>query len=93
MFVGVFLIEVFLPGSSSLKDKRRVISSISRRLKNRFNISIAEVDNQDTWQRATIGISYVNSAKKNVGMTYDSILRCVETEGELRIINCGRTIY
>ena len=68
MVVGTLNIRLVLRGAHSLKDKRRVIKGLKDRLRNKFNVSIAEVDHQDQWQRATLGVAmagtdgrYVNS--------------------------------
>ncbi len=57
MIVGAAVVEVFIHGSHSLKGKRGVIRSITQRVRNRFNLSVAEVGGQDTWQRAVLGLS------------------------------------
>jgi uncharacterized protein YlxP (DUF503 family) len=59
LIVGIALIELHIPGSSSLKAKRSVLNRIKERVKNRFNASVAEVDYQDLWQRAAIGVAVV----------------------------------
>jgi uncharacterized protein len=59
MFIGVARFELFIPASESLKDKRRVVKSISSVVHNKLNVSISEVDHQDLWQRAAIGIGCV----------------------------------
>lgn len=68
MVVGTLNIRLVLRGARSLKDKRRVIKGLKDRLRHKFNVSIAEVDHQDEWQRATLGVAmtgtdgrYVNS--------------------------------
>ena len=61
MKVGVLKISLHLPDKTSLKEKRAVVKSLSSQLKNRFNISIAEVDDNDKWQLATLGISCVSN--------------------------------
>jgi len=53
MFVGVYKIELFLPGSQSLKAKRSVLNHLKTRL-SQLNLSVAEVDGQDLWQRAVL---------------------------------------
>ncbi len=60
MFIGVARYEFFIPGSTSLKDKRRVLRSMSQAVRNKFNVSIAEVDGHDLWQRAAFGVSCVS---------------------------------
>jgi uncharacterized protein YlxP (DUF503 family) len=59
MFIGVARIELFLPASGSLKDKRQVIQSVARTVQNKFNVAIAEVDHQDLWQRGAFGVSCI----------------------------------
>ena len=53
--------ELYLPGSSSLKDKRKVLRSLKDRLAGRFNLSIAEIDHQELWQRSLLGMVLISS--------------------------------
>ena len=64
MNVGVCRISLRLPENLSLKGKRRVIKSIIAQVKNKFNVSVAEVDDQDLWQLATLGICCVSNNKR-----------------------------
>ncbi|MDQ3916067.1 MAG: DUF503 domain-containing protein [Actinomycetota bacterium] len=57
MFIGIARLELFIPDSSSLKDKRHVLRSITDGVRRKFNVSIAEVAYQDLWQRAALGIA------------------------------------
>ncbi|MEW6142156.1 MAG: DUF503 domain-containing protein [Chloroflexota bacterium] len=61
MNIGVCRVEIHLPESQSLKDKRRIVKSIISRLQNEYRISVAEVENQELWQLATIGIACVSN--------------------------------
>ena len=61
MNIGVCKINLRLPENSSLKGKRQVLKSVTTRLRNKFNVSVAEVDNHDLWQLATIGICCVSN--------------------------------
>lgn len=65
MNAGVCRIELRLPENLSLKGKRRVLKSITTRTRNRFNVAIAEVDDQDLWQLATIGICCVSNNNRH----------------------------
>lgn len=60
MVVGVCTLELDIPASHSLKDKRQVVKSLTARVRQAFNVSIAEVDAHDSWQRATIAIACVS---------------------------------
>ena len=61
MVVAVCTLELEIPSSHSLKDKRHVVKSLTARVRQAFNVSIAEVDSLDAWQRATLGIVCVSS--------------------------------
>jgi len=60
MNIGLLTLEIFLPDSHSLKEKRYVIRSLKDRLR-KFNVSIAECDHQELWQRSTMGIVSISS--------------------------------
>ncbi len=61
MIVGASVVEIYVHGCRSLKAKRGVVRSITRRVRNRFNLSVAEVGGQDTWQRAVLGLTAAGS--------------------------------
>src|SRR5215467_8474277 len=62
MVIGVCRVTLHLPASHSLKDKRQVVRSLLARLRNRFDLAVAEVDDQDRWQIATLGLVCVSSS-------------------------------
>ena len=64
MNVGVCKIRLRLPENLSLKSKRQVLKSITARVDNKFNVSVAEIDDQDLWQGATLGICCVSNDKR-----------------------------
>ena len=66
MVVGLLQIEVHVPNAHSLKDKRSVLKSLRDQLRGHFNVSVAEVDANDTWQRATVGVSAVGEGRDYV---------------------------
>jgi uncharacterized protein YlxP (DUF503 family) len=61
MIIGVLTLEIFFPYARSLKDKRRILHGFKERLKARHNVAVAELDYQDKWQRASLGIVTLNS--------------------------------
>jgi uncharacterized protein len=61
MVIGVVIVQMHLPGASSLKDKRKIILSLKDRLKNKFNVSVAELDDNELWQRSTLGIAMISN--------------------------------
>jgi uncharacterized protein YlxP (DUF503 family) len=65
MNVGVCKVSLRLPENMSLKGKRQVLKSITSRVRNRFNVAVAEVDNNDVWQLATIGICCISNNRRH----------------------------
>jgi uncharacterized protein YlxP (DUF503 family) len=65
MIVGLLSIELFIPHAQSLKDKRMVLRSIKERVK-KFNVAVAEVEHQDVWQRAGLGIVAISTTTQHV---------------------------
>jgi len=60
MVIGASSLELHFPECSSLKEKRQILKSIIERIRSRYNVSVAEVDYNDLWQRAVIGISHIS---------------------------------
>lgn len=93
MFVGVSQIELYIPESGSLKSKRFVLKSIKTKIRNKFNVSVAEIENNDKWQRATIGLSVVSNDKKIVDNTLIQVRNFIETDVRVEIIDFSVDIY
>ena len=79
MHIGVCTIELHLPGNGSLKGKRSVIKSIVTRVTREFNVSIAEVDAQDSWQRAVLGVACVSNSAGYAHSQLERVVRWIET--------------
>jgi uncharacterized protein YlxP (DUF503 family) len=73
MFVGIVRIELHLPAATSLKDKRSVLRSLKDRIRDRVQASVAEVDHQDLWQRATLGVAIVSGESRQVDERIQSV--------------------
>ena len=78
MIVGVAVVELRVHESQSLKEKRGVVRKIAGRLRHRFNVSVAEVGGQDTWQRAVIGLSAAGSDEEVVRKTLGRAVEFVD---------------
>jgi len=66
MVVGVLRLILYLPDNHSLKGKRGVLRSITSRVATKFNVSIAECDDHDSWQRITLGVAQIGNEKDHV---------------------------
>jgi uncharacterized protein YlxP (DUF503 family) len=78
MIVGAAVVELHVHASQSLKQKRGVVRSIAQRLRNRFNVSVAEIGGQGTWQRAVLGIASTGSDRVYVRGQLQRALAYVE---------------
>lgn len=87
MVVGTLTLELFLPASDSLKAKRSVLNRVKERVRSGFNASVAEVGHQDLWQRATLGVAIVGSAPGALDNVLRDILRAVEREDRLQVLD------
>jgi uncharacterized protein YlxP (DUF503 family) len=86
MIVGVCRVELFIPGSLSLKDKRRVLHSLKDRLRDKFNLSVAEVDSQDLWQKAVVGMACVANEGKHVNQVLDQALNVIRSLPTVEVV-------
>ena len=88
MNVGICKIKLRLPDNLSLKGKRQVVKSVTARLKNKFNISVAEVEDNDLWQLATLGICFVSNDQR---FTNEVLSKAVEmvvnSQGDFEFLN------
>jgi uncharacterized protein len=76
--VGVLRLELLLHDNHSLKGKRSVLRTIKARVQNKFNVSIAECDDHDLWQRATLGVSQVGSDQPHVDSCLRNVVHFIE---------------
>lgn len=77
MKVGILRINLRLPENSSLKGKRQILKPITAQLKNRFNVSVAEVDGNDLWQRASLGVCCVSNDGSHVDEMLSRVMNFV----------------
>ena len=89
MYVGVCHLTLSLPDVHSLKGKRQIVKSLVARLQHEFNISVAEVDQNDVWQVAGIGICCVSNSKTYSQQLLYAALEFIErTRPDLEVIEC-----
>lgn len=93
MRVGVCRVELFINGSFSLKDRRRVVDSVKQRLRNRFNVSVAELSEDSQWQRGSLGISCVARDEQSVESLLHQILEFIENDDRVEVTDWLFEIY
>ena len=88
MNVGVCRVRLRLPENLSLKGKRRILKSITSRVGSKFNVSVAEVDDHDLWQLATIGISCVSNSKQHANEVLSKVVSfIIDSRFEVEILD------
>jgi uncharacterized protein len=80
MIVGTLLVELRIPGNQSLKGKRQVVKSLLARLQNRYQVAAAEVDNNDRWQVATIGVACVSNSAPHARDILEKVVAFIEAD-------------
>lgn len=78
MYIGILQFSIEVPHAASLKDKRSVVRSMKDKLRQRFNISIAEIDDHDDWQRATLGATMVGTDVRYINGALDKIVDALD---------------
>ena len=92
MIIGICTCEIYIFNANSLKSKRSVVKSIVEKSKNRFNISIAEVGENDKWQKSIIAFSTISNDQKIVEETIEKVINFFDSYSEIEIINIKREI-
>lgn len=87
LVVGLLRIELHIPNTGSLKDKRQVLKSLKDRLRSRYNISISEVDHSDLWQRSVLAIAHVSNDKRYANKLLSGVLSRIDQFGPVHLID------
>jgi uncharacterized protein len=74
MPVGLLTLELHIEHAQSLKDKRQVLRSLKDRLRAKFNVAVAELEHQDTWQRSVVGVVTLSNEERHVNETLQQVL-------------------
>ena len=80
-------IDLYMSESRSLKDKRQVLKSLKDRIKNEFNVAVAEVDNHELWQRATLGVATVSTATAHANEVLSKVVNFVDRDFRVQLLD------
>jgi uncharacterized protein YlxP (DUF503 family) len=92
MFTGLMTVQMHLHGLNSLKDKRSIVKSLIERLKSRFNVSVAEVGDNDSRSSAIIGIAAVSNDKTHAAGQLDAVERFIRGDGRFGVGEVEREV-
>jgi len=92
MTIGVLYLDLAVPDAQSLKDKRRVIQSVKVRLRNTFNVSVAEVGHLDNWRLCKLAAAMVSRESRPLHSQLDQMVDLVRRTGGLTLIDYRREL-
>ncbi|RKX91255.1 MAG: DUF503 domain-containing protein [Spirochaetes bacterium] len=92
MLSGICTINLYFPNSHSLKDKRNIIKSIKSRIRNNFNVSVSEINNNDLWKNTTLGIACIGNEKRYLDNVLNEVIKFIENQNKLQVIDFKKTI-
>lgn len=93
MIIGTLTVEIFLGDIFSLKEKRQIVKSVIDKLKNRFNVSVAEIDRQDDKRWAIIGLACISNSTKIVHQQLDHIIDFLEADGRFAVEDILKEVF
>lgn len=87
MIVGILQIDLFLSDSQSLKEKRMILKSLKSRLRNNFNVAVSELDFEEKWQRALLGIVSIGNEKRALDARLASVVEFVNRDKSVEVVD------
>jgi uncharacterized protein YlxP (DUF503 family) len=90
--IGFLEVHLRIPEAHSLKEKRRVVKRVVERLKNKFNVSVSEIGDQDKWQSSIISVVTVGSSRKIVDATLEKVILFIEELYPGKLVNYYKEI-
>ncbi len=87
MVIGVCKLDLRIPENHSLKEKRHVLRKLIDRVKTRFNVAIAEVGDNDLWQRAQMGFCTVGNDRRHINSSLDKVIYFIEQMNLVEMVN------
>ena len=88
MIIGLCTIELYLPNGHSLKEKRQILLSLKDRLRDKFNVSVAEVGDHELWQKAVLGIACIANEGGHVNRVLDQAVNLVRSMPAVELVQC-----
>ena len=89
MHIGVLTLHLSIEAADSLKDKRQAVRSLIQHLRNKFNVSVAEVDDLDVWRRATVGVAIVSNEVPFANQVLSKVVDHVENDWRVVLDDYG----
>lgn len=93
MTIGVLQLNLFIPQANSLKSKRQVLKSLKDKIRHKFNVSVAETEASNKWQRAMLAVACVSSDKRLVNSVLSKAVNLVERQHSVDLVDYSIELY
>ena len=93
MWIAVVRVDLLVPGSRSLKDRRQALRSLKERLKHRFEVACSEVGDRESWNRASLGVAAVANEKSLLQQLADDIARYAQNDPHVQVTGVERDFF
>lgn len=93
MAIGLLQLSIFIPQANSLKSKRQVLKSLKDKIHRKFNVSVAEIDHLEKWQRQTLAIACVNSDRRLLNSILAKVVNWVEAQHTVELLDHTIEMY
>ena len=87
MVIGFCRLVLYLPDSGSLKNKRSILEGLRQRVRNRFNVSVSEIDDNELWQKAQLGIAIVCNESRYANQVLSKVVEFVQADHRLELLD------
>lgn len=87
MTIGLCRLVLYLPESGSLKSKRSILEGLSKRVRNKFNVSVSEVSDNDLWQKAVLGVAVVANETRHANRVLSKVVDLVQADRRVELID------
>lgn len=87
MVIGVLVVDLYIPQSTSLKEKRSVLKRLKSRIRNKFNVSVSEIGDQDVWKRARLGVVHISSNGKFSNQELQKVTKFLESDFQVEVLD------
>lgn len=87
MTIGLCRVVLYLPESGSLKSKRNLLASIVTRIRSKFNVSVSEIEDNELWQRATLGVAIVSNEARHANRVLSKVVDLVKADVRVELLD------
>jgi len=87
MTVGILKLVIIIQDSNSLKQKRMVLHSLKARLRNNFNVAVAQIADEDKWQKSTLAVVGVEKNRNSINSILSRVVNFIENANSLELVN------